>query len=83
MLESQLEKWILSHAASKMPLAVVLPSGQRINLGSPARGVIHIKDLTGARLLFTPTLANLGTGYVEGHLDIDGEIDDLMDVDMR
>jgi cyclopropane-fatty-acyl-phospholipid synthase len=80
MLESQLEKWILSHAASKMPLAVVLPSGQRIELGSPARVVIHVKDLTGARLLFTPTLANLGTGYVEGHLDIDGEIDDLIDV---
>jgi cyclopropane-fatty-acyl-phospholipid synthase len=80
MLESQLEKWILSHAERKLPLAVVLPSGQRIELGSDVRVVIHIKDLTGARLLFTPTLANLGTAYVEGHIDIDGEIDDLISV---
>lgn len=80
MFESQLEKWIVSHAASDLPLAVILPSRQRIDLGPPARVVIHIKDLTGMRLLFDPTLSNLGTGYVEGHLDIDGEVDDLIEV---
>jgi cyclopropane-fatty-acyl-phospholipid synthase len=80
MFESQLEKWIVSHAATELPLAVILPSGQRIDLGPPARVVIRIKDMTGARLLFNPTLSNLGTAYVEGHLDIDGHVDDLIDV---
>ncbi len=80
MLESQLENWIVSHAATDLPLAIILPSGQRIDLGPPARVVIHIKDMTGARLLFNPTLSNLGAAYVEGHLDIDGEVDDLIDV---
>ena len=80
MLESQLQNWIVSHAATDLPLAVVLPSGQRIDLGPPAKVVIHIKDMSGARLLFSPTLSNLGAGYVEGHLDIDGEVDDLISV---
>ena len=83
MLESQLEKWVVSHAATDLPLALILPSGQRIDLGAAAKVVIHIKDLTGARLLFNPSLSNLGTAYVEGHLDIDGEVEDLIAVAVR
>ena len=45
MLESQLEKWILSQATQRLPLALVLPSGQRIELGAPVTVEIRLRDL--------------------------------------
>jgi cyclopropane-fatty-acyl-phospholipid synthase len=80
MLESQLEKWIVSQANQTLPLALILPSGQRIELGNPVRVEIKMHDLGGMRVLMNPTLANLGTAYVEGQIDINGKVEDIIEV---
>lgn len=80
MLESLLEKWIISHANQEIPLVLILPSGQRIELGREVRVEIRLHDLTGIRVLMNPTLANLGTAYVEGQIDIEGSLRDIIEV---
>ena len=80
MLESQLEKWILSQATQRLPLALVLPSGQRIELGAPVTVEIRLRDLSGIRVLMNPTLSNLGTAYVEDQIDIEGPLEDIIEV---
>ena len=80
MLESQLEKWIVSQASRPLPLALVLPSGHRIDLGAPAKVVMRLQDGTAIRSLLSPTLSNLGTAYVEGQLDMEGRVEDIVEV---
>jgi cyclopropane-fatty-acyl-phospholipid synthase len=80
MLESQLEKWILSQAHQSIPLALILPSGQRVAVGDPVKVEIRLHDLAGIRVLMNPTLGNLGTAYVEGQIDIDGTVEDIIEV---
>ncbi|MGA2552216.1 MAG: class I SAM-dependent methyltransferase [Burkholderiaceae bacterium] len=80
MLESQLEKWIISQANQPLPVALVLPSGQRVELGTPIKVVMRLRDFSAIRALMNPTLSNLGSAYVEGQLDIDGRIEDIVEV---
>lgn len=80
MLESQLEKWIVSQASQPLPLALVLPSGQRVEMGPAPKVEMRLKDAAAARFLLNPTLSNLGTAYVEGQIDIEGHVDDILEV---
>ena len=45
--------------------------------------VMRLRDLAAIRFLINPTLSNIGTAYVEGRIDIDGTIDDIVDVAME
>lgn len=83
MLESQLERWVVSHAGTDLPVAVELPSGRRIALAPDAKVVIRLKSLASIKALLEPTLGNLGTAYVEGEIDLDGAIEDILDVGVR
>ncbi len=83
MLESQIERWILSHAGDDIPLAIELPSGRRIEMGPQPNVVLRLKSASAIRLLLNPTLGNLGTGYVEGDIDLEGRIDDILEVGVR
>ncbi len=83
MLESQIERWILSRAGDDIPLAIELPSGRRIEMGARPTVVLRLKNAAAFRLLLSPTLGNLGTGYVEGDIDLDGRIDDILDVGVK
>ncbi len=82
MIESQLERWVLSQAGSNVPVALVLPSGRRVALSAEPKVTLTLKDLVAVRYLLRPTLANLGTAYVEGKMDIDGTLDDIIEVAM-
>ena len=83
MFESQLERWIVSQAGHDLPLAVVLPSGRRIEMAHPARVEIRLKELSAVRYLLDPTLNNMGTAYVEGEIDLEGSVEDVIDVGVR
>ena len=83
MLETQLERWILSHAGHEMPLAIELPSGRRIEMGNESKVLLRLKSVGSIRTLLNPTLGNLGTAYVEGDIDLEGAIDDILDVGVR
>ncbi len=80
MLESQVERWIVSRAGDEIPLSIELPSGRRIEMGPAPTVSMRLKSLAAIRTLLNPTLGNLGTAYVEGDIDIDGAIEDILAV---
>lgn len=83
MLESQLEKWVVSLAGRPLPLAIEWPDGRRVEMAPAPKVVMRLRDLAAIRFLINPTLSNIGTAYVEGRIDIDGTIDDIVDVAME
>ena len=83
MLESQVERWILSHAGQAMPLTIELPSGRRIEMGPKPTVLLRLRSAPAIRTLLNPTLGNLGTAYVEGDIDLEGPIDDILEVGVR
>jgi len=56
------------------PLDLVLPDGSRLNFGLPPRAVIAIRDPDVLPELAQPTLGSLGEAFVDGRIDIDGDI---------
>ena len=83
MLESQIERWIVSRAGDEMPLAIELPSGRRIEMGPHPSVLLRINSVPAIRTLLNPTLGHLGTAYVEGDIDLEGPIDDIIEVGVR
>ncbi len=83
MLESQIERWIVSRAGDEMPLAIELPSGRRIEMGPKPTVLLRLKTTPAIRTLLNPTLGNLGTAYVEGDIDLEGPIHDILEVGVR
>ncbi len=80
MLEAKLEKWITANADASLPVAIVLPSGRRIELATPAKVVIRLHELSAIRHLLNPTISTIGSAYVEGQIDLDGKIEDIVDM---
>ena len=56
------------------PLDLVLPDGARLNFGLPPRVVVAIRDPDVWPELAQPTLGSLGEAFVDGRIDIDGDI---------
>jgi len=54
-----------------------------IRSGRAARGTISTPSLSGLRHLFRPSLDRLGYAYVEGELDVEGHVMDVIDVAAR
>jgi cyclopropane-fatty-acyl-phospholipid synthase len=56
------------------PLDLVLPDGSRLNFGQQPRVVMAIRDPGLLPALAHPTLGALGEAFVDGRIDIDGDI---------
>ncbi|HXV68584.1 MAG TPA: class I SAM-dependent methyltransferase [Nitrospira sp.] len=56
------------------PLDLVLPDGSRLNFGQQPRVVMAIRDPDVLPALAHPTLGSLGEAFVDGRIDIDGDI---------
>ena len=56
------------------PLDLVLPDGSRLNFGQEPRVVMAIRDPNLLPILTHPTLGSLGEAFVDGRIDIDGDI---------
>lgn len=56
------------------PLDLILPDGSRFNFGQVPRVVMAIRDPALLPALTHPTLGTLGEAFVDGRLDIDGDI---------
>jgi cyclopropane-fatty-acyl-phospholipid synthase len=69
-LEQRLEKLTL-------PLAVVLPGGQRIGTANAAV-TVRLKNLVPLSHIITGQIGKIGEDYVEGRIDIEGTMRDLM-----
>ncbi|WP_211464470.1 class I SAM-dependent methyltransferase [Collimonas silvisoli] len=81
--EKKLENWVSEvrhHAA--LPLRLELWNGQRFDFGTYATPEVtvrvpHVSSLT---YLLTPSLANLGEAYVEGKIEVEGKIKEIIAV---
>jgi cyclopropane-fatty-acyl-phospholipid synthase len=62
------------------PLAVVLPDGSRIEFGQPPRVVLTVRDDATLASLAKPSLGTLGAAFVEGGIDIDGDMAEVVRV---
>jgi len=72
-------------ARFNLPLMVRWKGGSGLKLGqfdTPAV-TIDVRDASGAAALLSPTLDNLGRAYVEGHIDVEGTVQDVLDVAHR
>jgi len=56
------------------PLDLIFPDGSRLNFGQEPRVVMAIRDPDLLPTLTRPTLGTLGEAFVDGRLDIDGDI---------
>ncbi|RTL55851.1 MAG: methyltransferase domain-containing protein [Rhodocyclaceae bacterium] len=61
-----------------LPLRLRLWNGLEVDLGDAPMVTFTIKSLRGLRHLLRPSVASLGQAYVEGEIDLEGGIDDVI-----
>lgn len=68
-----------------LPITVRWKGGTPIKLGEfdQAKVTVDVLDAKGAAALAAPSLDGLGEAYVEGHLDVQGSVQDIIDVAHR
>jgi cyclopropane-fatty-acyl-phospholipid synthase len=81
--EKKLHEFAASMQAKNVPVRLRLWNGSEIDLGKSPRVTISTPSLTGLRHLLSPSLDRLGYAYVEGKLDVDGPVMDVIDVAAR
>lgn len=76
----RLEKLAAHLRTHGIPVRIALWNGQHFDLGDPIKVVIRVNTPAGLRHMVRPSLDSLGSGYVEGILDVEGELEDIFDV---
>ncbi len=64
--------------ALSLPLAVELWNGVRVEHGHPPKVHVRLHNLAALKALARPSLGALAHAYVEGDLDLDGDIRDIL-----
>lgn len=81
MIESQVAKYLEGLRRRRpLPLRVTLWDGRSVPLGESPRVAIKMRSPAAARHLLKPSLSALGEAYVEGHIDVDGNVREMIDV---
>jgi cyclopropane-fatty-acyl-phospholipid synthase len=83
MLEKQIVRYLESLRTRDIPLTVSLWDGTRVSLGSEHRVQVQLKSLSAAKYLMKPSLSSLGEAFVEGLIDVDGNVSDIIAVAER
>ena len=78
--EMRLENLAARLSLHDIPVRIALWNGQRFDLGRSIKVMIHARTPAGLRHLVRPSLDALGSAYVEGHLDVEGELGDVFEV---
>ncbi len=66
--------------SKQLPLRVRLWDGSAIDLGPNPTVVMSFKSMGAAMILLRPTMDRLAKAYVEGQIDLDGPLADLMQI---
>ena len=61
-----------------VPFAIALPGNAPLVVGDAPRVTLRLASTSAVRHLIHPTLDKLGEAYVEGDIDVDGSIDDVV-----
>ena len=80
-VETRFDHWVTGLSnEGELPLKISLWSGREWALSEPVHQKVHIKVLSKAAIpyLLRPSLSNLGEAYVEGLIDVDGELPDIV-----
>ncbi len=64
----------------QIPLTLELWDGSRFSLADNAHVHLKVKSVASAKLLMKPNLANLAEAYIEGSIDVDGPIGEVVAV---
>ena len=67
-------------ARGGLPLRIVLPDGERADLGETPRISLTVRDPLALAKLGRPSLGNLAEAYIEGCIDLDGDISEAIAV---
>lgn len=79
MLQARIEKQIAAlRARTSLPLAIELWNGNRYALGEQTPVTLRIPSAGALKYFIDPDLAKLGEAYVEGHVEVDGPIADVL-----
>lgn len=86
-MEAVLSPWVAQlKSRTQLPILVqwgenpAPGSGLRLGDFSHPRVVIKVRKASALPLLLSPTLDSLGEAYVEGWIDVDGSVDDILDM---
>jgi cyclopropane-fatty-acyl-phospholipid synthase len=81
-VQNRLSAWVAGVTSqTRLPLRLELWNGQSIDFSSDApRVTIRLPQASAARYLLTPSLANLGTAYVEGAIEVKGAAQDMISI---
>ncbi|RJG05230.1 class I SAM-dependent methyltransferase [Noviherbaspirillum cavernae] len=78
--EKKLGNWVDSiRENTALPLRVELWNGQKLDFGQHAPQVtVKVPDASALSYLLTPSLYNLGRAYVEGKIEVEGRISEII-----
>jgi cyclopropane-fatty-acyl-phospholipid synthase len=83
-LQNRLEKLIARiRAHQPVPLRIKLWSGRDYELGPDPTVTVKVPKASALRYFVAPDLATLGEAYVEGHIDLDGPVQEVFRVGER
>ncbi len=81
MLEKQVTKYLETlRERHPIPLRVRLWNGSTVELDDSPQVELRVKDVGAARILLKPSLSALGEAFVEGHVDVDGNIGEIITI---
>ena len=81
--EKRLQQFAATMRAKDVPVRLRLWNGSEFELGERPRVTISTPSPAGLRHLLNPSLDSLGHAYVEGELDVEGNLMDVIDVAAR
>lgn len=73
--EKRLEQWAVNvRNRMSVPLRVDLWNGQQLSLShEQPQVIVRVPHVSGLACLFTPSLSNLGSAYVDGKIEVEGK----------
>lgn len=81
--EKKLAQWV-SHIRDQanIPARVVLWNGQQLDFGNftAPQVTLHVKGESALPYLLKPSLDNLGEAYIKGKIDIEGKLNDIINI---
>lgn len=81
--ENRLQKFVAHMRVHDMPLRIQLWNGKGFDLCATPVVTVTIKNLAALRYLLEPTLNSLGHAYVEGIIEVEGNVMDVLQAAAR
>ncbi len=80
--EKKLKNWVDGiRSSSELPLRIELWNGKHFDFSHQNPNVtVKVPGMSSLSYLLTPSLSNLGTAYVEGKLEVQGKLNDIINM---